>query len=289
MKHKRMRITIIGAGRLGSALARALHKAGYEIHEIVTRADVIGTKVRAFAKSIGAQTVSFHKATFDADLIWLCVPDREIANVAASIASRTNWRKKVAFHSSGALSSEELNVLRELGARVAAVHPFMTFIADTAPALHGVPFALEGDAAARRKAQLIVRDLGGNPFLISKNHKPAYHAWGSLVSPMLVALLAAAEAAAIEAGQPAKIARARMLPMVKQTIANYEALGPAGAFTGPIARGDAAVVRKHLNALKKQPDIAEVYRALALTALKRLPLKNEKDLRKALSLRGKTK
>ncbi len=275
-------ITIIGAGRLGSALARELQQSGYKIFEIVTRGPSLKSPAKRLAKSIGAKLASFRKATLDADVIWFCVPDREIANTAASLAKRVIWKGKTAFHASGALSSDELDVLRQRGALVAAVHPFMTFIQNAVPELKGVSFALEGDLSARLKARRIVRDLGGNPFLIRKQHKPAYHAWGSLVSPLLVALLTAAEEVAKQTGQPPAVARRKMLPMVKQTIANYEALGPAAAFTGPIARGDAQVVRKHLNAMKTQPEVAEIYRALASLALKSLPVKNKKDLREAL-------
>jgi predicted short-subunit dehydrogenase-like oxidoreductase (DUF2520 family) len=275
-------ITIIGAGRLGSALARELHQSGYKIHEVLTRKPTSKSPAKSLAKSVSAKLVSIPEATLDADVIWFCVPDREIANVAASLASRGMWKGKVAFHSSGALASDELNVLRQRGARVAAMHPFMTFIQNAVPELKGVPFALEGNASARLKAQRIVRDLGGAPFLISKQHKPAYHAWGSLVSPLLVALLTAAEGVAKEAGQSPAIARKKMLPIVKQTIANYETLGPAAAFTGPIARGDTAVIRKHLNALRRQPEVAGVYRALTYMALKGLPIKNKSELRKAL-------
>ena len=115
----------------------------------------------------------------DADVVWFCVPDREIARAAGRLAGIVDWKGKIALHSSGALGSDELRGLRRRGAAVASVHPLMTFVSRSVPSLKGVPFALEGDAAALRVAGRIVRDLGGEAFSISKNKKLAYHAWGA--------------------------------------------------------------------------------------------------------------
>src|SRR5581483_10197448 len=211
-----------------------------------------------------------------------CVPDREIASAAQRLASDHAWKGKLAFHSSGALSSGELNVLRRRGAAVASVHPLMTFVSGSIPLLKGVPFAMEGDAKAVAAAQRIIRDLGGEAFRISKRNKAAYHAWGAFASPLLVALLATAEQVASAAGVPPPDARKRMLPILRQTVENYAKLGPAGAFSGPIVRGDAEIVRKHLEVLKKMPEARQVYAALARVALRHLPARNRKELGKVL-------
>jgi predicted short-subunit dehydrogenase-like oxidoreductase (DUF2520 family) len=221
-------------------------------------------------------------AHLDADLIWFCVPDRAIAGAARELAGATHWKGKTAFHSSGALDSGELALLRRRGAAVAAVHPFMTFVRGSAPSLRGVPFGLEGDAAALRVARRIVSDLGGNVMSISKGRKVAYHAWGAFASPLLVAALAAAERVARAAGLSAADARKKMMPIVRQTVENYARLGPAGAFSGPIVRGDAAIVRQHLRVVRKIPEASEVYRALARAALRYLPVRDRKELRRSL-------
>jgi len=150
------------------------------------------------------------------------------------------------------------------------------------PSLSGVPFAVEGDMTAVRAARRIVRDLGGKSFTIRKHHKAAYHAWGAFASPLLVATLVTAERSARAAGLSAVEARRKMLPIVRQTIANYEMLGPAGAFSGPIVRGDAEIVRKHLHVLRKNPEGRGVYLALARAALKYLPVRNRGKLKRAL-------
>jgi predicted short-subunit dehydrogenase-like oxidoreductase (DUF2520 family) len=275
------RITIVGPGRLGSALALELNRAGYRISEIVSRKRPEG-KSRLLARKLRARASVAGQAVLDADLIWFCVPDREIAAAARALASKRVWRGKIAFHSSGALASTELDVLRKHGAKVAAVHPLMTFVRGAVPSLRGVPFAVEGDASAIRLARGIVYDLGGETFRIRAKDKAAYHAWGAFASPLLVALLVSAEQVARAAGLRAAEARKKMLPILKQTIENYGRLGPAAAFSGPLVRGDAEIVRKHLQVLKKIPEAKEVYLALARTAVRHLPVHQRRKVENAL-------
>lgn len=217
-----------------------------------------------------------------ADLVWFCVPDGAIRATAHDFAERLEWRSKYAFHSSGALASDELDDLSQRGARVASLHPMMTFVRGSVPSLEGVSFALEGDPAAVRMARRIVRDLGGRAFSILPRNKAAYHAWGGFCSPLLVALLTTGEQVARLAGLSAHDARKKMLPIVQQTMANYAELGPAGAFSGPLLRGDVEVVRKHLRTLKEIPQAQDIYVALARAALHSLPTRNRADLKKAL-------
>jgi predicted short-subunit dehydrogenase-like oxidoreductase (DUF2520 family) len=278
----RPRIAIVGPGRLGSALALELSRAGYRISEIISRdSNTSRRKARALAKKVNAVAAS-PKPRLDADLVWICVPDREIENVARHLAPRANWKNKIAFHSSGALTSDELRALRRRGAAVASVHPFMTFVHASIPSLNGVPLALEGDVKAVRVGRKIVRDLGAEAFSISKSKKSAYHAWGGFASPLLIALLVTGEKVAQAAGLTPADARRKMLPILRQTLANYANLGPAGAFSGPIVRGDAPVVSKHLKELKSIAGAREVYLALARASLRYLPSDNRKELRKLL-------
>lgn len=275
-------IAIIGPGRLGTVMAHALSKCGYPISEVVNRCHA---RPR-LARTLRAKFLS-DPAPLQARVVWFCVPDREIARAARAWSHATEWKGRVAFHASGALTSDELNSLRKRGAAVASVHPHMTFVSGATPSLQGVPFAVEGDPVAVRMAKRIVRDLGGEVFPISKKYKPAYHAWGAFTSPLLVALLVTAEQVAKLARVPAKSGRKRMLPILHQTLENYAALGPAAASSGPIVRGDAAVVRKHLQILQKIPEARNTYTALAHAALRHLPARNRNALRQLLAGQAK--
>lgn len=282
------KIAIVGPGRLGTALALELRRAGYKISEIISRNNPASLrKARALARQVGSHAFAHTRAPLDAEVIWFCVPDREIDAAAHDLSARMKWKGKIAFHSSGALASDELDALRRRGAAVASVHPMMTFVSGSVPSLKGVPFGAEGDARAVRAARRIVRDLGGETFTIRPQDKAAYHAWGAFASPLLVALLVTAEQVARAAGLSGADARKKMLPIVQQTIGNYARLGPAGAFSGPIIRGDAETVRKHLRALSKVPKGRNVYLALTHAALRYLPARNKKKLQKVLASRVK--
>ncbi len=288
------RFAIVGAGNFGSALAVSLRRAGYTIDAVIAHSRGASLrKAQGLAKEVGAQAWVGAPATLDADVVWFCVPDGEVASAAADLdralarvstrkLAKSAWKGRVALHSSGALTSDELAALRKRGASVASVHPMMTFVRRSRPSLAGVSFAIEGDAAAVRMARRIVKDLGGKAYAIRKKDKAAYHAWGTFASPLFTALLATTERIAAAAGVNRKAARRRMIPILRQTLANYAALGAPGAFSGPIVRGDVDTVKRHLRVLKTVPLARDVYLSLALASLHFLPAKNRTALEKSL-------
>ncbi|HET7749526.1 MAG TPA: Rossmann-like and DUF2520 domain-containing protein [Terriglobales bacterium] len=277
------KVVIVGAGNLGSALARALHAGGYRISEIICREGGSKQRARRLAAQVRSRAVALPQAKFAAEVVWICVPDSNIAACARELARLADWQGKIALHPSGALASDELQALRRRGASVASAHPLMTFVRRSSPALAGVPFGIEGDAVAARLARRLVRDLGGQSFSVCRQDKALYHAWGAFASPLLIALLASAEQVARAAGVRSRAtARKRMLPILQQTLRNYGALGPADAFSGPLVRGDVATVQRHLRALGKLPAAKQAYVALARAALETLPVGNRRQLETAL-------
>jgi predicted short-subunit dehydrogenase-like oxidoreductase (DUF2520 family) len=147
-----------------------------------------------------------------------------------------------------------------------------------------VSFAIEGDAKAVRVAKRAVHDVGGYAYPIRKRDKAAYHAWGAFTSPLVTALLATSEEVAKLAGVNRKEARARAVPILLQTLANYASFGAPAGFSGPFIRGDVDTVKRHLRILRKMPVALDVYVALARAGLKLLPSRNERALREALKI-----
>jgi predicted short-subunit dehydrogenase-like oxidoreductase (DUF2520 family) len=282
---KKPSITIVGPGNLGSALALELFRAGYPIDAIVCRATLKITRPKALALRVKADLVSVAERPLDSDVVWLTVPDDAIASVARQLAPMQSWKGKTVFHSSGALTSEELAPLWEKGAHVASVHPMMTFVAGKKPAWRGVSFAIEGDEDAVQLANKIATDLGGCPFDIDPRSKVLYHAFGSFASPLVIALMAVMEQVAEAAGIPNDKAKQMMRPLLAETLNNYLASDAPGAFSGPLIRGDVHTIRKHLGQLERLPDAREVYIALARAAIERLPVKNKESLKKELHRR----
>jgi predicted short-subunit dehydrogenase-like oxidoreductase (DUF2520 family) len=283
-------VSIVGAGNLGTALALTLTSAGYAVKYIAVRAKASSSAAsKGIARKLKARLVELGKQPLDTDIVWIAVPDDSIAQVAHQLAATQNWKGRIVFHSSGALTSDELTALRVKGARVASLHPMMTFVRGSLPGMTGVAFAVEGDAVATRAAREIVARLGGYAFPIKKQNKVLYHAFGSFASPLVIALMASLEQVAKAAGIKAGDIKGVMLPLLEQTLRNYLKHDTASAFSGPLIRGDVATVRKHLDELKKVPAAREVYVALAKAAVRHLPVRNrravERELNRAKAMR----
>lgn len=248
-------IAIVGYGNVGRALTAALKREGYVVDEVVRRDS---------------------KPRLAADVIWFCVPDQQIAAVSQSLTHATEWRGKIAVHSSGALPASELAPVKRRGASIASAHPLNTFVPASKNELIDVPFALEGEVRALRVLKPIITAMnGGGPvFNVEPAHKPLYHAMGAFASPLLISLLANAEVVGRAAGL--KDPRRALAKILETTIANYMRNGAAASFSGPIIRGDEATVRKHLAALQKLPRQRAVYKALAESAIQLLPSKLKK-------------
>jgi len=279
-------ISIVGPGNLGTALALTLPAAGYEVKFLGVRANrPVKSHTSSLARKIKARLIVLGAQPLATDVIWIAVPDDAIAGVARALAPSQDWKGKVAFHSSGALNSDELAALRAKGAHVASVHPMMTFVRGKVPAMAGVSFAVEGDAAAVRVAKNIVQDLGGSAFVIRKQNKVLYHVFGSFASPMVIALMASLEQVARVAGIRRSDVKRVMTPLLWQTLRNHLDQDAASAFSGPLVRGDVATVCKHLDELEKLPEAKAVYVALTRAALKLLPVRNRKALERELKNR----
>ena len=280
---RRPSVALVGPGNLGTALALTLAGAGYPVKFVVIKPSRARDRgVTGLAKRIKAQMVVLGSQRLDSNIVWLTVPDDSIAAVARTLATSQDWKGRYVFHSSGALTSDELASLRKRGARVASAHPMMTFVRGAAPEMAGVSFALEGDAAAVRMARTVVENLGARAFVIKKENKVLYHAFGSFASPLVIALMASMEHVGKAAGIRRQDIKMVILPLLSQTLQNYLKRDAASAFSGPLVRGDVATVRKHLSELKKLPEARAVYLALAKASLKSLPVNNRKALEREL-------
>jgi len=164
-------------------------------------------------------------------------------------------------------SLHAIDVKEEIAVVLGLVHPSRLAL-----------IAVEGDARAKDVALKIGRALGARPFVIRKESKVLYHAMGSFSSPMVVAALSLGEELGRVAGLSREEIRLVMAPIFSRTAENYLKKGTKGAFGGPINRGNIATVKKHLQDLKRVPEARAAYLPLARAAIKRLPVKNRKQL-----------
>jgi predicted short-subunit dehydrogenase-like oxidoreductase (DUF2520 family) len=282
---RRPTISLVGSGNLAQALGPALRAAGYRITSVAFRNRAASKKrATALAARLGAKPVALEGQPAS-DIIWLCHTDDALPETARILARQPNWKGKIVFHSSGALTSAELSPLQRAGAHAASLHPMMTFVPGTTPHLKGIPFAVEGDRPAVAAAKRIVARLGAEIFTIRKEKKVLYHALGSFSSPLLVATLVTAERVGRGAGLSTQQTRKIIAPILRQTLKNYMDRSAAAAFSGPIKRGDLNTVRRHLRELQRVPDAGEVYRALVRSAVRDLPSARRQDLLRAVATR----
>jgi predicted short-subunit dehydrogenase-like oxidoreductase (DUF2520 family) len=205
--------------------------------------------------------------TLRAALVLIAVPDDSIGTVAADLArGRAVGQRHVVLHLSGLLDRGALDPLADTGAALGSFHPLQS-VADPSTAsarLRGAFAGLEGDDRAVHAGERLAGVLGMHPVRLAPGAKAAYHAGAVIASNYVVVLASVAEGLARKAGVFPAEARALYLPLMQGTVANL-GLGLAAALTGPVRRGDAATVRRHLAALA--PEDRALYRALGLVAL----------------------
>jgi predicted short-subunit dehydrogenase-like oxidoreductase (DUF2520 family) len=260
-------VAVIGAGRLGSALALALSRSGYQVVALVARH---AARARVAARALSPRPLALDAAQLDlipdADLILITTPDDQIAGVAARLAGQSGAGRRasqqarrgrrVVLHASGALSSDALAPLREHGFSLGSLHPLVS-ISDAAGGarnLHGAFYCLEGEARALAAARKIVRALGGRGFSLAARDKSLYHAAAVITSGHTVALFSLAAGLLARCGLSDARARQVLLPLLASTLDNLKSHAPGEALTGTFARADLSTVRKHLAALKGAGD-----------------------------------
>lgn len=268
-------VSIIGAGRLGTAIAIALAESGYRILSLVGRRRQRVRKAAALldvpCEVLVAKELGKH---IPAELVIIAVPDDQIAEVANNLVS-VEIPTRDAFtvlHTSGALSSSIFDSLGEMGWSTGSLHPLVS-VSDPrvgAQAFRKSFWCIEGDSRARRLMQCLVRDIGGSSFSIDSNAKPLYHAAAVMSSGNVVALFDVALEMLEKCGLSRSQAQKVLLPLLESTIANLNRFPPERAMTGPFSRGDLATVKLHMSALSNSDlhEALELYRLLGKQALK---------------------
>lgn len=245
------KITIIGIGRVGGALAIALAGKGFEIENLIVRNDRTANKICELIAPPPKISTFEEVSEISSEIVFITTQDFEIENAARKLAGKIKNSKPFVFHTSGSLSSEILKPLRKNGCPTGSIHPLVSL---SDPVLGAERFAdsyfcVEGDAGAVETAQKIALELGGKPFTIDTKHKILYHASAVTACGHLVALIDAAIEMLTKCGLDAHSAKETLLPLIKSTVENLEVQTTAEALTGTFARADVKTFEKHLAAL----------------------------------------
>lgn len=291
-------VSIIGAGRLGTALGISLKSAGYPIETVVAKG---AASAKRAARLIGGSTqgVSFSQlksaglgALAGSHLLIISTPDDAIAKVTTELAdmhSPTAGAAKgvrVALHTSGALSSEVLRPLQRHKFATGALHPLISVSEPRVGAewIKRAYFSVEGDTAATQVARRIVRDLGARMISVTPEMRALYHAAAVMASPNMTALFDIAVEMLNRCGVSSGQARKVLMPLVQSTLNNLASQAPAFALTGTFKRRDVATVRKHITAIESQK-LSDALLAYAILGRHSLTLTSSKADRRATEIK----
>lgn len=258
-----MKFGIIGAGIVGTALAVRLEEAGHNCIGVTTRSR---HSYERFRKFLNKDHLALDVLVPAVDCLFITTQDGMIRTVAENLTANGLVKQgQVWIHCSGSLPSEVLRVRDNLPIRCLSLHPLQAFasVEKALAILPGTHFGIEGDDEGLGKE--IVHDLGGIPHHIVAAKKSLYHAGAVVASNYLVVLASLAMELFEEAGIQGEEAIASLLPLMKGSLYNLEQVGLFQALTGPIARGDAQVVKGHLGHMPAQ--LVDIYQGLGLKAL----------------------
>jgi len=293
---QRLSVSIIGAGRLGTALAIALNKSGHSVDLIVAKS---AASARRASKLSGGPGLALSAQQFrrlrpkhrelleQSSLILIATPDDVIGTITGELADMLRFRntpapRLVALHTSGALTSNVLRPLRTLGIAVGALHPLVS-ISDAqsgADWLTQAFFSVEGDARAIRVSRRIVRDFGAQAFTIKPSAKPLYHAAALMASPNLTALIDISFEMLSRCGLTANQSQKVLLPLLRSTIENLATANPSRALTGTFKRGDVATVQKHVEAISSK-NLFDALEAYVLLGRRSMRMAHRKSVSRA--------
>ena len=264
------RLNVMGCGRVGTTLAALLQRHGVcEVQDLYSR--TLKT-AQVTARFVGAGTAVAQISDMrPADVWMLSVPDSQVATVGLALSEHaiSYPDSSTAFHCSGFLPASTLKALQALGWKTASVHPVFNF-ADPEHCVSqfkGTPCGLEGDESAISLLRELLTAIGGDCFSVQTGSKPLYHAAAVFSSNFMAVLQAIAQEGWKAAGVPEALIPRIHESLLRGSVENLLAMGPAKAITGPAARGDTAVVESQ-GALVSQwhPEAGEIYREMSVLA-----------------------
>jgi predicted short-subunit dehydrogenase-like oxidoreductase (DUF2520 family) len=262
----RLRVAVIGVGRVGSVLGAAFARAG---HEIVAATGVSSESVKRCRRLLpDVPLLPADEAAARADLVLLTVPDSQLPGLIHGLTTTLAWQAgQLAVHTSGAHGIAVFDPAVQAGVLGMALHPVMTFTgrSEDVDRLPGAAFGVTAPPDFRPVAETLVLELGGEPVWVPEDARPTYHAALSMGSNHLVTLINDSQDLLRAAGvdNPARL----LGPLLNASLDNSLRLGD-DALTGPVSRGDRATVEAHLAALKGTPFL-QPYLAMAIRTMQR--------------------
>ena len=255
------RVFILGAGRAGRGLSRALRASGVDV------VGLHGRRAEAIPDAVSGGAIPARIAAATAVIV--AVRDGQLDDALGELRRAPLAARSVVLHASGSATPRGLDALRAAGHPAGTFHPLVP-IADPARAaalFQGAFVGLDGDAAAIAAGERLAARLGARTLRIPAGEKPTYHAAAVIASNFPTVLAALAARLLVGLGVAERDAWGATRALMHGAVANLDGETPARALTGPIARGDAETVRAHLAALRAHPETRALYTALSAIAV----------------------
>ena len=278
-----MKIGFIGAGHVGTSLGRYFIEQG---ETVVGYASRTVEQAKDSAELTGTRAFTSNQELVAAcDWLFLTVSDTAIPAVFHDIEAMLRPGMRV-FHCSGAASAHLLAANAKRTYAVLSLHPILAFPSKTTPLDSSTIFTLEGDAEALVAVQATVQRWGNEAPIIKAEQKALYHAACVTCSNLVNGLVHTSQQLFAEAGLSGEVAEQAFRQLFLQNAQNIYAHGPVAALTGPIERGDAATVAKHVAVIPTayQQTYRVMSQAVVEVAKIKQPSRNYAEIDKQLNI-----
>jgi predicted short-subunit dehydrogenase-like oxidoreductase (DUF2520 family) len=260
------RFSLVGAGGVASSIGSVLVAQGWRAIGVFGRTPASSRAAALATQLSGDSGLALDAAVQASDLVIIAVPDRQVPEIAQELAdTEVEWAEKTVFHTSGVLDSMVLAPLSERGAATIAVHPLQSFTSPSdAAALQGIFVTLQGSSAGRLMMRSVFEEAGATVIAVSSEDRVAVHAAATMVSNYTVAVSSLARELLRTTSISQSHVASMLQPLLQGTVQNIAEKGVDAALTGPIVRGDAETIARHVEYIARTaPHLMTVYVALA--------------------------
>lgn len=272
---KRLRVAIVGGGKVGSVLGRVLAEEGVKITAVVSRSRSSAARAGRFIGCRNAST-ALTAIPAETDIVLIATPHEVVADVARTLAQLEglDFRRLAVCHASGMLTAAVLEPLASRGAAVFSFHPLQTFPRDfppldILPSARGIFYGVDGPPRGIRQARRFASVLRGRVLLVPPEMREFYHAACVIASNHLTTMLAQVESMYRVLRPHERNFYGVFRPILEATMANIASGGPAAALSGPIARGGLETVARHLEAVARYtPELMPYYTRMSLETVR---------------------
>lgn len=257
---------LIGFGKVGRVLAEAFGRAGWRLDWVVD--PHLPPELPEALSAVPAYPI-LSQADTDVELVFICVPDAQIAGVVDEIC-QSEMKAKFHFvaHTCGSIGAGILAGLKEFGVEPLAWHPLQSFTGGEGQySLSGVTIGMDGSESALEFGRKLAEDVGGRPLIVPAEMRALYHLSGVFSSNLTVALAGMAAGFLQEIGMDSRESYAALEPIMLATVRNIAKQGVPDAISGPLVRDDRVTVRRHLDTLQSRPEALAIYRKLSRVLL----------------------